>query len=186
MRPHIISMNAQHSEKIGILRKNGLFQQRSTHGRRRLLTAAVMKLWPSCDTSVPRGPRGKHEGAAMNKADEEAIRQIELGFNEAWGGPRCPRHGRIDGRRAHFVTVNGAWTKTRAKYLELMTRLHGTSGPFRSSTRETPVMDIDLSGAEAIAITSCPLFGDIDEPPSRYDVAGGRGKTRAMRPSRRH
>jgi hypothetical protein len=30
---------------------------------------------------------------------------------------------------AQFVTVNGAWTTTRADYLNLMQRLHGSSGP---------------------------------------------------------
>jgi hypothetical protein len=43
---------------------------------------------------------------------------------------------------AQFVTVNGAWIKTRAEYLDLMRRLHGSDGPSRASTRETPVMDI--------------------------------------------
>jgi uncharacterized protein (TIGR02246 family) len=101
----------------------------------------------------------------MNKADEEAIRQIELGFNEAWG--RHDAHGMVESMAedAHFVTVNGAWTKTRAEYLELMTRLHGTSGPFRSSTRETPVMDIRFLVPDvAIMHSRFHIYGDIDEP----------------------
>jgi uncharacterized protein (TIGR02246 family) len=101
----------------------------------------------------------------MNKADEEAIRQIELGFNEAWG--RHDAHGMVESMAedAHFVTVNGAWTKTRAEYLELMTRLHGASGPFRSSTRETPVMDIRFLVPDvAIMHSRFHIYGDIDEP----------------------
>ena len=101
----------------------------------------------------------------MNKADEEAIRQIELGFNEVWG--RHDAHGMVElmVEDAHFVTVNGAWTKTRAEYLELMTRLHGASGPFRSSTRETPVMDIRFLVPDAAIMHSrFHIYGDIDEP----------------------
>jgi uncharacterized protein (TIGR02246 family) len=101
----------------------------------------------------------------MNKADEEAIRQIELGFNEAWG--RHDAHGMVGSMAddAHFVTVNGAWTKTRAEYLELMTRLHGASGPFRSSTRETPVMEIRSLGPDlAMMHSRFHIYGDIDEP----------------------
>ena len=101
----------------------------------------------------------------MNKADEEAIRQIELGFNEAWD--RHDAHGMVElmANDAHFVTVNGAWTKTRAEYLELMTRLHGASGPFRSSTRETPVMDIRFLVPDvAMMHSQFHIYGDIDEP----------------------
>jgi uncharacterized protein (TIGR02246 family) len=101
----------------------------------------------------------------MNKADEEAIRQIELGFNEAWG--RHDAHGMVESMAddAHFVTVNGAWTKTRAEYLELMTRLHGAGGPFRSSTRETPVMDIRFLVPDVAMMHSrFHIYGDIDEP----------------------
>ena len=98
-------------------------------------------------------------------ADEEAIRQIELGFNEAWG--RHDAHGMVESMAddAHFVTVNGAWTKTRAEYLELMTRLHSASGPFRSSTRETPVMDIRFLVPDVAMMHSrVHIYGDIDEP----------------------
>ena len=74
----------------------------------------------------------------MSKADEDAIREIEFGFNTGMG-PTWLRgwHGRVVCCDAQFVTVNGAWTKTRADYLNLMQRLHGSSGPFRASTRET-------------------------------------------------
>jgi uncharacterized protein (TIGR02246 family) len=98
----------------------------------------------------------------MNKADEEAIRQIELGFNEAWA--RHDAHGMVESMAddAHFVTVNGAWTKTRAEYLELMTRLHGASGP---CTRETPVMEIrSLLPDVTMMHSRFHIYGDIDEP----------------------
>src|SRR6476646_1522784 len=78
----------------------------------------------------------------MSKADEDAIREIELRFNEAWG--RHDADGMVESlaEDAQFVTVNGAWTRSRADFLDLMKRLHGTNGPFRSSTRETPEMHV--------------------------------------------
>ena len=44
----------------------------------------------------------------MNKADEDAIREIELQFNEAWG--RHDAGGMVESLTddAQFVTVNGA------------------------------------------------------------------------------
>ena len=66
---------------------------------------------------------------------------------------------------AQFVTVNGAWTKTRADYLELMTRLHGPSGPFRTSTRETPIMHVRfLTPDVAMMHSEFHIYGDVDEP----------------------
>jgi ketosteroid isomerase-like protein len=74
----------------------------------------------------------------MTKADENAIRDIELRFNEAWG--RHDADGMVESLTddAQFVTVNGAWTTNRADYLDLMQRLHGADGPFRLSTRRRP------------------------------------------------
>ena len=43
---------------------------------------------------------------------------------------------------AQFITVNGAWTTSRGGFRDLMQRLHGASGPFRSSTRRTPEMQV--------------------------------------------
>jgi uncharacterized protein (TIGR02246 family) len=100
----------------------------------------------------------------MTKADEDAIREIELQFNEAWG-----RHIAEDmvaslSDDAQFVTVNGAWTKTRADYLDLMTRLHGPNGPFRASTRETPIMHIRFLAPDvAMMHSQFHIYGDIDE-----------------------
>jgi uncharacterized protein (TIGR02246 family) len=79
---------------------------------------------------------------AMSKIDENAIREIEFRFNQAWG--RHDAEGMVESLAddAQFVTVNGAWTKTRAEYVNLMQRLHGSSGPFRASTRQTPIMHV--------------------------------------------
>jgi uncharacterized protein (TIGR02246 family) len=66
----------------------------------------------------------------MTKADEDAIREIELRFNEAWGrhDPNAMVESLLDD--AQFVTVNGAWTKTRDGFRDLMRRLHGPTGRF--------------------------------------------------------
>jgi hypothetical protein len=62
---------------------------------------------------------------------------------------------------AQFITVNGAWTKTRAEYLDLMRRLHGPPGPFRASRRETPVMNIlFLAPDVAMMHSQFHIYGD--------------------------
>jgi uncharacterized protein (TIGR02246 family) len=101
----------------------------------------------------------------MTKADEEAIRQIELRFNDAWG--RHDADGMVESLSddAQFVTVNGAWTKTRAEYLHLMQRLHGPNGPFRTSGRETPIMHIRFLASDvAMMHSQFRIHGDVDEP----------------------
>jgi len=101
----------------------------------------------------------------MNKADEDAICGIELRFNEAWG--RHDADGMVESLTddAQFVTVNGAWTKTRAEYLDLMQRLHGAHGPFRVSTRETPIMQVRFLAPDAAVMHSrFHIHGDVDEP----------------------
>src|SRR5229473_1005897 len=78
---------------------------------------------------VPRSmDRDKTGEVIMTKADEDAIREIELRFNEAWG--RHDADGMVESLvdDAQFVTVNGAWSKTRADFGDLMRRLHGANG----------------------------------------------------------
>jgi uncharacterized protein (TIGR02246 family) len=66
---------------------------------------------------------------------------------------------------AQFVTVNGAWTTTRADYLNLMQRLHGSGGPFRTSTRETPIMHVRFLAPDVAMVHSqFHIYGDIEEP----------------------
>ena len=101
----------------------------------------------------------------MTKEDEDAIREIELRFNEAWG--RHDADGMVESLAddAQFVTVNGAWTKTRADYLDLMQRLHGANGPFRLSTRETPEMHVHFLAPDvAMMHSKFHIHGDIEEP----------------------
>ena len=101
----------------------------------------------------------------MTKSDEEAIREIEFRFNEAWG--RHDADGMVESvtEDAQFVTVNGAWTTTRAQILDLMQRLHGATGPFRSSTRETPELHVRFLAPDvAIMHSRFHIHGDIDEP----------------------
>jgi uncharacterized protein (TIGR02246 family) len=100
----------------------------------------------------------------MTKADEDAIREIELRFNAAWD--RHDPDGMVESLvdDAQFVTVNGAWTKTREEFRDLMRRLHGPSGPFRVSTREAPEMQVRFLGPDvAVMHTRFHIRGDVDE-----------------------
>jgi uncharacterized protein (TIGR02246 family) len=101
----------------------------------------------------------------MSKSDEDAIRNIEMKFNEAWDRHDAPGMVEAMADDAQFVTVNGAWTRSRAEYLGLMTRLHGPDGPFRASTRETPIMHVRFLGPDvAIMHSQFHIHGDVDEP----------------------
>ena len=108
--------------------------------------------------------RAKMRKVIMNKTDEDAIREIELRFNAAWGrhDPDAMVESLADD--AQFVTVNGAWTKSRDGFRELMRRLHGSEGPFRSSTRETPEMHVRFLAPDvAVMHTRFHIYGDVDE-----------------------
>src|ERR1700719_2639616 len=100
----------------------------------------------------------------VTKADEDAIREIELRFNQAWGqhDPDAMVESLVDD--AQFVTVNGAWTKSRDGFRDLMRRLHGANGPFRSSTRETPEMHVRFLAPDvAVMHSRFHIYGDVDE-----------------------
>jgi uncharacterized protein (TIGR02246 family) len=142
--------------------------------------------------------RDKPGEVIVTKPDEDAIREIELRFNQAWG--RHDPDGMVESLvdDAQFVTVNGAWTKTRAGFLDLMRRLHGANGPFRSSTRETPEMHVRFLAPDvAIVHSRFHIYGDIDER-ERTSIGtrvvrklDGRWRTVAvqntdLRPGRRH
>jgi uncharacterized protein (TIGR02246 family) len=142
--------------------------------------------------------RDKTGEVIMTKADEDAIRDIELRFNEAWGRHDADRMVEALVDDAQFVTVNGAWTKTRAEFRDLMQRLHGANGPFRSSTRETPEMHVRFLAPDvAVMHTRFHIYGDIQES-ERTSIGtrvvrklDGRWQTVAvqntdLRPGRRH
>ena len=78
----------------------------------------------------------------MTSADEDQIREIEHRFNAAWNAHDPERMAESLADDAQFITVNGAWTTSRAGFRELMQRLHGATGPYRSSTRRTPEMHV--------------------------------------------
>ena len=78
----------------------------------------------------------------MNRADEEAIRELENQFNAAWDRHDPEALAKSLADDAQFITVNGAWTTTRNGFRDLMARLHGATGPFRTSTRRTPEMNV--------------------------------------------
>src|SRR5262245_8904681 len=89
-----------------------------------------------------RASTSPHGATTMSSADETAIRDIEHRFNAAWNAhdPEGLSESLVDD--AQFITVNGAWTTSRAGFRDLMQRLHGASGPFRSSARRTPEMQV--------------------------------------------
>ena len=60
---------------------------------------------------------------------------------------------------AQFITVNGAWTTSREGFRDLMRRLHGPSGPFRSSTRRSPETQVRFLSPD-IAILHTRFFID--------------------------
>jgi uncharacterized protein (TIGR02246 family) len=107
----------------------------------------------------------REERVIVTKADEDAIREIELRFNAAWG--RHDPDGMVESLvdDANFVTVNGAWTRTRDGFRDLMRRLHGPNGPFRVSTRETPELHVRFVAPDvAVMYTRFHIYGDVDEP----------------------
>jgi uncharacterized protein (TIGR02246 family) len=98
-------------------------------------------------------------------ADEEsAIRGIEARFNEAWN--RHDPDGMVESIAddGQFVTVNGVWMTTRAEFHALMRKLHGPSGPFRTSQRETFDMQVRMLAPDAAMVHSrFRVSGDIEE-----------------------
>jgi len=78
----------------------------------------------------------------MSASDEQAIRDIEDRFNAAWNAHDPDTIAKELADDAQFITVNGAWTTSRLGFRDLMQRLHGPNGPFRSSTRRSPEMRV--------------------------------------------
>ena len=78
----------------------------------------------------------------MSQSDEDLICELEHRFNAAWDrhDPESLAEALTDD--AQFITVNGAWTTSRQGFRDLMQRLHGANGPFRSSTRKSPEMHV--------------------------------------------
>jgi uncharacterized protein (TIGR02246 family) len=100
----------------------------------------------------------------VSNADEDAIRAIETRFNEAWN--RHDPAGMVEAlaEDGQFVTVNGVWMKNRGEFQKLMERLHGASGPFRTSTRETLELHIRFLAPDAAMVHSrFRVSGDVME-----------------------
>ena len=56
------------------------------------------------------------------------------------------------------------WETVFADFRDLMRRLHGAEGPFRSSTRETPEMHVRFLAPDvAVMHTRFHIYGDIQE-----------------------
>jgi uncharacterized protein (TIGR02246 family) len=137
----------------------------------------------------------------MSQADEDAIRELEHRFNDAWcrHDPEGMAESLVDD--AQFITVNGAWTTTREGFRDLMVRLH--SGPFRNTVRKTPEMHVTFLAPDiAIMHSRFWIDGEVIEDAisqaSRESVGtrvvrkiGGRWRIVAtqntdVRPGRRH
>ncbi len=98
----------------------------------------------------------------MSQSDENAIRDIEHRFNDAWNAhdPEGLSESLVDD--AQFITVNGAWTTSREGFRDLMQRLHGASGPFRASTRRSPEMQVRFLAPDiAILHTRFWIAGEV-------------------------
>ena len=74
----------------------------------------------------------------MPQSDEDQIRALENDFNVALDRHDAEGMAASLADDAQFITVNGAWTTSRVGFRDLMARLHGPSGPFRTSTRGRP------------------------------------------------
>jgi uncharacterized protein (TIGR02246 family) len=96
--------------------------------------------------------------------ENEAIRQIEARFNDAWN--RHDPDGMVESLTddGQFVTVNGVWMTNRGEFLKLMQKLHGAGGPFRTSHRETLEMHVRMLGPDAAMVQSrFRVSGDVEE-----------------------
>ena len=139
----------------------------------------------------------------MSQPDEDLIRALEQRFNAAWDAhdPEAIAESLADD--AQFITVNGAWTTSRAQFRDLMARLHGADGPYRSSTRRTPELHVRFLAPDIAILHSRfwidgEVLHDALSTPSRESVGlrvvhkiGGRWRIVAtqntdVRPGRRH
>jgi uncharacterized protein (TIGR02246 family) len=84
----------------------------------------------------------------MSQADEDAIREIETQFNDAWNRHDPDALAAPLSDDAQFITVNGAWTTSRQGFRELMQRLHGPNGPYGASVRRSPEIKVTLLSPE--------------------------------------
>jgi uncharacterized protein (TIGR02246 family) len=75
-------------------------------------------------------------------SDEDAIRQLEHRFNEAWNAHDADGVSESIVEDGQFITVNGAWSTSREGFRKRMEILFGPNGPFRVSTRRTPEMHV--------------------------------------------
>ena len=98
----------------------------------------------------------------MDQSDEDAIRDLEHGFNAAWDAHDPEGLSESLSDDAQFITVNGAWTESREGFRDLMQRLHGPAGPFRASTRRSPEMRVTFLAPDiAILHTRFWIKGEV-------------------------
>src|SRR6516225_1007375 len=99
-------------------------------------TSLAMTCQAGCAACDPL--RTKHHAPIRRRPDSRARERLQRRVGPA----RCRGHGASLADDAQFITVNGARTTSRVGFRDLMARLHGPSGPFRTSTRRTPEMSV--------------------------------------------
>ena len=78
----------------------------------------------------------------MPQSDEDAIRDLEHQLQCRVGRARSRRLGGLARRRCAVHHRQRRLDHERDGFRDLMARLHGTNGPFRTSTRKTPEMQV--------------------------------------------
>ena len=120
--------------------------------------------WPN---AIVRGKRACRSPTKTQSAS------LKTRFNAAWDAGTIPKASPASlADDAQFITVNGAWTTTRAGFRDLMARLHGANGPYR--TRDAP--DAGDEGDLPRARHRHPAFAVLDR---------GRGPARRAQPGPR-
>ncbi len=102
--------------------------------------------------------------------DRQAILAIEDQFNHAWNRHDAEAMVAALAEDVQFVTVHGVWKKSRADYLELISKLH--QGPFKASLRETLEIDVRFLGS------------DVAQYHSRFRMSGETGDSGQTIPAR--
>jgi uncharacterized protein (TIGR02246 family) len=82
--------------------------------------------------------------------DENAIRQIEQRWDEAWNRHDATALAALLSEDVDFVTVMGGWYKGRVDFEQRMVQTH--QGPFRTSKRNTTDVSIKFLTPEIAVV----------------------------------
>jgi uncharacterized protein (TIGR02246 family) len=91
-------------------------------------------------------------------ADEQAVRQIEHQWDEAWNRHDAKALSALLSEDVDFVNVMGAWFKGRTEFEQRMVQTH--RGPFRTSKRKTTEIAVKfLSPIIAVVLARWEMSG---------------------------